>query len=592
MHKLFLAATLATDITAVPEDDSGDRSAEDNSGAKNGKKGFASRADVDEEEDEEDDDDDRFGGKALRNAMRKMRADDGANDDVSHRSKWSAGGPVIGGEVLAIIEERLLKTSGDPVARTLYTSLLQRASQPYAGILLKWITTGELHDPYGEFLIEEAKSVSRTSLDQDFVDEYWERKYVLRDAAPARSGARRKGPEDALSDTPEDLLLLDNDPGLHNDFVTESRTAKRERGLGGGAITPKCLTAYRAKIHMAGKYVNVIRECGAKRRAATPSFLHRQPIQANDAMEDETPTIVITSEAFRAEIDAAYLAANGELLQLLISERALFLRLRSLKHHFFMDQGDSFTHFLDSASQELSKKAKHVSLTKLQSLLDLALRNPSSVSGADPYNEDVRIAISNTTLTDWLMGINSVHGLSADDLGGGGVGGLAAEMPDSAGGGERRKEDKDSSKSPLLGIEALSLDYTVKFPLSLVLSRRTILSYQLLFRHLLGLKHLEQILTTSWLEHSKSPAWRKRVSHSGVERWKARVFNLRARMLAFAQHMYAFAVFEVLENNWRKMMSRLESVRTVDKLLRIHSDFLDTCLKECMLTNSKLLKVC
>jgi gamma-tubulin complex component 2 len=31
--------------------------------------------------------------------------------------------------------------------------------------------------------------------------------------------------------------------------------------------------------------------------------------------------------------------------------------------------------------------------------------------------------------------------------------------------------------------------------------------------------------------------------------------------------------------------------RTVDELMQDHVDFLDTCLKECMLTNSNLLRV-
>ncbi|CAJ0900784.1 9165_t:CDS:2, partial [Entrophospora sp. SA101] len=30
---------------------------------------------------------------------------------------------------------------------------------------------------------------------------------------------------------------------------------------------------------------------------------------------------------------------------------------------------------------------------------------------------------------------------------------------------------------------------------------------------------------------------------------------------------------------------------TVDQVLKYHSDFLDTCLKECMLTNAKLLRI-
>jgi gamma-tubulin complex component 2 len=62
-------------------------------------------------------------------------------------------------------------------------------------------------------------------------------------------------------------------------------------------------------------------------------------------------------------------------------------------------------------------------------------------------------------------------------------------------------------------------------------------------------------------------------------------------MLAFVQQILAFATVEVLEPNWRKLEAKLGKVTTVDQLLRDHVDFLDTCLKECMLTSSKLLRV-
>lgn len=62
-------------------------------------------------------------------------------------------------------------------------------------------------------------------------------------------------------------------------------------------------------------------------------------------------------------------------------------------------------------------------------------------------------------------------------------------------------------------------------------------------------------------------------------------------MLSFVQQILAFATFEVLEPNWRMLEAKLEKVTTVDQLLRDHVDFLDTCLKECMLTSSKLLRV-
>lgn len=139
--------------------------------------------------------------------------------------------------------------------------------------------------------------------------------------------------------------------------------------------------------------------------------------------------------------------------------------------------------------------------------------------------------------------------------------------------------------------EAFTLDYTVRFPLSLVISRKTILRYQLIFRHLLQLKHLERVLADTWTEHIKSPLWRKKSPYPELEQWKGRVFALRARMFAFVQQMYSFAVSGVLELNWRALEAKLDKVETVDQLLRDHVDFLDTCLKECLLTNEKLLQV-
>lgn len=470
--------------------------------------------------------------------------------------------------------QKLMKVCSDPVASEIYSMLLLRASQPCAQHLLKWISTGQLSDPYDEFMIRESKSVDRVTLDQDYVDEYWERKYTLKDAgltAAASSQSGEGGDERAglgelgLSTSPSEVAA---EPPAY-----EKRESKRSRGLGGGAIVPSFLERWKVKVLLAGKYLNVIRECGA---AELQEILQAQAAEiATD--EAQGGKIALDSDAFTVRVDSAYLAANTALLRVLIQQQSLYPRLKSLKHHFFLDQGDSFTHFLDLAHAELAKKARHVSLSKLQSLLDLAIRNPSSASGGDPYNEDIQVAMSGSTLTDWLMKVVNVNGaIGAEDAG-------EAALPENG--------NKEEKKSSLTGIDALSLDYAVTFPLSLVISRKAILRYQLIFRHLLSLKHLEQSLTVAWSEHSKNPAWRKRSAHLELEKWKNRVFNLRARMLAFVQQMFAFAVSEVLEGNWRKLMNKLDTVSTVDGLLKYHIDFLDTCMKECMLTNPALLKV-
>lgn len=62
-------------------------------------------------------------------------------------------------------------------------------------------------------------------------------------------------------------------------------------------------------------------------------------------------------------------------------------------------------------------------------------------------------------------------------------------------------------------------------------------------------------------------------------------------MLTVVQQIIAYVTMEVLEPNWRALEAKIASVTTVDQLLRDHVDFLDTCLKESMLTNARILKV-
>lgn len=67
---------------------------------------------------------------------------------------------------------------------------------------------------------------------------------------------------------------------------------------------------------------------------------------------------------------------------------------------------------------------------------------------------------------------------------------------------------------------------------------------------------------------------------------------LRSRMLAFVQQILAFITAEVLDKQWRAMEKRMKKVQTVEDLLREHESFMDSCLKDGMLTGTRLLKVC
>lgn len=69
--------------------------------------------------------------------------------------------------------------SGDPVARDLYGALLRAAGKPYVEMVQVWIRTGRLIDPYEELCVKESKSIDRDTLEMDYTDEYWERRYTV-----------------------------------------------------------------------------------------------------------------------------------------------------------------------------------------------------------------------------------------------------------------------------------------------------------------------------------------------------------------------------------------------------------------------------
>lgn len=47
-------------------------------------------------------------------------------------------------------------------------------------MLIKWITTGHLSDPFDEFMVKESGHITKGVLESDYTDEYWERRYTVR----------------------------------------------------------------------------------------------------------------------------------------------------------------------------------------------------------------------------------------------------------------------------------------------------------------------------------------------------------------------------------------------------------------------------
>ena len=438
----------------------------------------------------------------------------------------------IGGNVLGLLTQRLSTYAGDPATRTLLAMLLREASRPYVAMLNEWLHHGGIKDPHSEFLIGERASIKRERLDEDYTDEYWEKRYYIRDKE-----------------------------------------------------VPPQLETVKERILLAGKYLNVVRECGG--------------VNIIGGIDDQSPK-TFEDPSLLDNINNAYAFANKELLNLLLTKNSLRSRLRSIKHYFFLDRAEFFLYFLELSASELRKAQKNVNTAKLQSLLDLVLYQPGSIAVADPFKEDVKVRMNEVDLTQWLMKIVNVQGIDQDN-----PDSLMGRYQTPVATTTNKEDDKDID-----GFAALELDYSVPFPLSLIISRKTVLRYQLIFRYTLALRHLESMLVECWTEHTKVKSWTHKSSEPRIEMWKRRAWTLRSRMLVFVQQMLFYATAEVMEPNWRKLMAKVDDAqmpddtseqqpstrarktkRTVDELMQDHVDMLDSCMKDLGLTQSKLLRI-
>lgn len=122
---------------------------------------------------------------------------------------------------------------------------------------------------------------------------------------------------------------------------------------------------------------------------------------------------------------------------------------------------------MDLCEKELSKDISKVVVPRLEALFELALR--LSVANNDPYKDDMRIELLPYDLQFQMCKILSIHTQDEADY--------------------RTKADE---MAPLTGLESFSFGYEVKWPISLVLNRRAIACYQMIFRHLFFCKHVER----------------------------------------------------------------------------------------------------
>ncbi|KAG1670482.1 Gamma-tubulin complex component 2 [Nymphon striatum] len=237
-------------------------------------------------------------------------------------------------------------------------------------------------------------------------------------------------------------------------------------------------------------------------------------------------------------IEKAYNYASQNLLHYLMKEKDLVGILRSVKHYFLLDKGDFIVEFMDIAEEEFGKNICNIIPTRLESLVELALRTSSA--NHDTYKDNLKVELLPYNLVFQMSKILSIETKAEDEF-------------------------KSPADFKLSGLEAFSFDYEVKWPLSLILNRK-----------------VNAYLFFVWM---KNKVARKSSATSEQRQTSA----LGAKMLYFIQNLEYYMMFEVLEPNWNMFLTQLQNVTNVDDVLKCHTDLLNVCLKDCMLTSHQLL---
>lgn len=255
-------------------------------------------------------------------------------------------------------------------------------------------------------------------------------------------------------------------------------------------------------------------------------------------------------------------------------------RLSSMKQYFFMEAGDLFIHFLDSAESELKKESRLISQEKLQSLLEMSIRTSSAE--VDGFKDDVSCYLAAAPYSDILNVYNaSLEKDKKRDL----SRTIMLISPPS-----QEFASKTTSKK---GFEYFTLHYEVEWPLNLILSETNIVHYKLIFKNLFSLRFVELQLYNCWQLNMETKA-------TSMHKSLTAYCLLLQRMLNFVRNLlYSYSV-EVIEDHWKQLLLNIQvKVRRFEDLLDFHEDFVQACVRDTLIGDAwfshkvnQILKVC
>ncbi|KAH8256158.1 hypothetical protein KR026_009445 [Drosophila bipectinata] len=371
-----------------------------------------------------------------------------------------ARGEVNSAQLLSLLDESFgSQKFTDPELKARVSKTMGDVTRSYMKIVQLWTQKGIIYDTQNEFFVhdnERPNSMSSTLLTpEQCCFDYWHHRYhVLPDRLP-------------------DFLL---NQGEH--------------------------------IFLAGKYLNILRQCNVTMK------LMQQPL------------LYVPGEIKHMEIikDSYELPAK-KLLEILMKEHQLASHLQNLWAYFLMQREGFADALLNRCHKQLQRNVDRLIPEKMQSLLSEVLQQST-----DPFKDMLRCHLK---ACDAATQLSELH-----------------ESKDTQG--------EVIENLNLCGYESLALRYEAKWPLSFVLHSEPLEELQVIQRVLLLLRYVRRQLSALW----KAPV-------EGVGLMKtAQSEYLRDRMHKCMLNLENHIVLYISEPRWKSFMEGVDKAQTIDELTK------------------------
>lgn len=251
--------------------------------------------------------------------------------------------------------------------------------------------------------------------------------------------------------------------------------------------------------------------------------------------------LMFDRKALTLTVTRAFSFVNQAMGLILGKEEVLLPVLARLKGVYFMDRVHKWIEYMESVEGDLSTPNG----------VDVEVLNRKlQDSGLIPEDDGMFSAsLSSLGLFDQLLGI-----ISGSAKG-------------------------DSNHGSANGQAALSLEATIDFPMNLVVSRDALAKYQILFRFLFLITRLSHRLSEKRTGKHVPAAAHKPIA------------LLKHTMLHFLGSLQAYTSNQVFSPQYEDLARSIRSSSGLDKIIGLHNNYLDTCLRQSLLTNPKLVQL-